>query len=120
MPKVTEHANAETLSAAQFHEALQHVVRFRQQAPIADPLGTAVKRIEQNPAFSQSRLLARILTALTEQRGDFRRAEVAALDAETYAMVIALMDAHAAGTPPRAEWERAVSAARIAASDAGG
>ena len=104
----------ELLSAVQFQDALRHVIRFRQQRPIADPLAAAVKRIEQNPAFAQSRLLTRILDALTYQQGQFRRAEITALDAETFAMVIALMDAYAAGTPTRAAWERAVDVARAA------
>ena len=104
----------------QFQEALRHVIRFRQQSLIADPLASAVKRIEQNPAFAQSRLLTRILDALTYQRGEFRRAELTALDAETFAMVIALMDAYAAGTSTRAHWEHAVAAARAAELVAGG
>jgi len=111
---------AELLSAAQFQEALRHVIRFRQQPPIVDPLASAVKRIEQNPAFSQSRLLTRILDALTYQQGEFRRAEIAALDAETFAMVITLMDAYAAGTSTRAQWEQAVEAAKAAELGAGG
>jgi len=36
-----------------------------------------VKKIEQNPAFSQSRLLTRVLAALTYEMGEFRRAEIA-------------------------------------------
>lgn len=110
----------ELLSAVQFQEALRHVIRFRQQLPIADPLASAVKRIEQNPAFAQSRLLTRILDALTHQRGEFRHAEITALDAETFAMVITLMDAYAAGTSTQAEWEHAVEAARAAELGAGG
>src|SRR5260221_3842086 len=105
---------AEMLSALQFQEALRHVVRFRQQAPVGDVLVAAVKRIEQNPAFTQSRLLTRILDALTYQHGEFRRAEITSLDAETLAMVITLMDTHAAGTSTRAEWIHAVDAARAA------
>jgi hypothetical protein len=105
---------SERISAVQFQEALRHVVGFREQAPIADPLGAAVKRIEQNPAFAQSRLLTRILVALTHQQGEFRRAEIGALDAETYAMVIALMDAFNLGKSSRGAWESAVEAARAA------
>ncbi|MBI4194127.1 MAG: hypothetical protein HY526_03500 [Betaproteobacteria bacterium] len=73
-----------------------------------------MKKIEQNPAFTQSRLLTRILAALTYQQGEFRRAEIAALDGETLAMVITLMDAHAAGKSTRDEWIRAVDAANAA------
>ena len=73
-----------------------------------------MKRIEANPAYAQSRLLTRILSALTYEQGDFRRAEIAALDAETLAMVIALMDICAAGTSTREQWLRAVDAALAA------
>ena len=111
---------SELLSAAQFREALRDVVRFREQAAIADPLACAVQTIERNPAFSQSRLLTRILVALTYEQGEFRRAEIAALDAETYAMVITLMDAFGSATSPRAAWEQAVCAARAAELGAGG
>jgi hypothetical protein len=62
----------------------------------------------------------RLTAALTYQQGEFRRAEVAALDSETLAMVITLMDAHAAGTSPREEWVRAVDAANAAQLGAGG
>jgi hypothetical protein len=110
---------SERLSADQFREALRHVVRFREQPLVTDPLASAVKRIEANPAFSQSRLLTRILVALTYQEGEFRRAEIAALDAETYAMVVTLMDAFGSGTSPRTAWEEAVASARAAELGAG-
>ena len=110
---------SERLSAAQFQEALRHVVRFREQAPHGDPLASAVRRIEQNPAFAQSRLLTRILVALTYQEGEFRRAEIGALDAETFAMVITLMDAFGSETSTRTAWEAAVASARAAEHGAG-
>ena len=111
---------SERLSAAQFQEALRQVVRFREQVRLADPLASAVQRIVQNPAYAQSRLLSRILVALTYGEGDFRRAELGALDAETFAMVIGLMDAFAAGTSTRAAWEGAVAASRAAELGEGG
>jgi hypothetical protein len=104
----------ELLSAARFQEELRLVARFRPRLPVGDPLDAAVKKIERNPAFTQSRLLTRILAALTYQEGEFRRAEIAALDSETLAMVITLMDAHAAGTSTREEWICAVELARAA------
>lgn len=110
----------ELLSAIRFQEELRRVARFRPRLPVGDPLNAAVRRIEQNPAFTQSRLLARILAALTYQQGEFRRAEIAAFDSETLAMVIALMDAHAAGTSTREEWICAVDLARAAQLGAGG
>lgn len=105
---------ADSLSIPRFLEELRRVARFRTGPPIGDPLDAAVKQIEKNPAFTQSRLLTRILAALTYQQGEFRRAEIAALDSETLAMVITLMDAHAAGTSTREEWVCAVDAAKAA------
>ena len=110
---------SERLSAAQFQEALRLVVRFREQLPLGDPLAAAVQRIERNPAFAQSRLLTRILVALTYQEGEFRRAELGALDAETYAMVLGLMDAFGSGTSARSAWEAAVASARAAEQGSG-
>ncbi len=107
-------ADAERLNAAQFQEALRQAARFRAGPPIDDPLAQAVERIEQNPAFSQSRLLARLLVALTYQKGEFRRAEIAGLDAPTVALAIGVMDAFGAGTFATAEWEAAVSKATAA------
>ncbi|KPK18180.1 MAG: hypothetical protein AMJ67_11355 [Betaproteobacteria bacterium SG8_41] len=110
----------ELLSAVRFQEELRRVARFRPGLPVGDPLAAAVRRIEQNPAFTQSRLLTRILAALIYQEGEFRRAEIAALDADALAMVISLMDAHAAGTSTRDEWVCAIDAARAAQLGAGG
>lgn len=104
----------ELLSAARFQEELRRVARSRPGALVGNPLDAAVKRIEQNPAYTQSRLLTRILSALTYREGEFRRAEVSAFDSETLAMVITLMDAHAAGTSTREEWVCAVDAAKAA------
>ena len=105
---------SERLSAVQFQEALRHAARFGSRSLVGDPLDAAVKRIEKNPAFSQSRLLARMLFALANESGEFRRAEVAAFDSETLAVVIGLMDARAAGTSTREDWTRAVNAATAA------
>jgi hypothetical protein len=104
----------ELLSAARFQEELRGVPRYRTRIPVGDPLQVAVKKISDNPAFTQSRLLARILVALTYQEGEFRRAELATFDSDTHAMVIALMDVHAAGTSSREEWIRATDVARAA------
>jgi hypothetical protein len=110
----------ELLSATQFQEELRRGASFCPRLPVGDPLAAAVRRIEQNPAFAQSRLLTRILAALIYQEGEFRRAEIAALDADTLAMVIALMDARAAATSTREEWVCAIDAARAAQLGAGG
>jgi hypothetical protein len=110
----------ELLSIGRFQEELRRAARVRSGPPFADPLDAAVKKIELNPAFTPSRLLTRVLDALTYQRGEFRRAEVAAFDSETLAIVIALMDAHAAGTTTREEWICAVDLANAAQLGVGG
>ena len=107
----------ELLSAVRFQEELRRVARYRTSPPIGDPLDAAVRRITQNPAFTQSRLLARVLTALIYRQGEFRRAELATFDSDTLAMVIALMDTHAAGTSPREEWVRADDDAKAALAE---
>jgi hypothetical protein len=105
---------AELLSAASFQEALRGIARYRSQVPVGDPLDVAVRKIADNPAFTQSRLLARMLVALTYQEGEFRRAELATFDSDTLAMVITLMNMHAAGTTSREQWVRATEAAKAA------
>lgn len=114
-------AATELLTAVRFQEELRRVARFfRSRLPVGDPLEATVRKIEQNPAFTQSRLLTRILAALTYQQGEFRRAEISALDADTLAMVVTLMDVHAAGTTTREDWVRAADAAKAAQLAAGG
>ena len=110
----------ELLSIPRFLEELRRVARYGRALPVGDPLAAVVRRIENSPALTQSRLLARILGALTYQQGEFRRAEVAALDSETLAMVITLIDVHAAGTSTREDWVRAVDAANAAQLAAAG
>jgi hypothetical protein len=107
-------AASDRLSPAQYQDALREAVRFRGEPAVADPLAVALARIEKNPAFSQSRLLTRLIVSLAYGEGEFRRAEIAGLDAPTYALSIMLMDAFRAGATPRADWERAVASARAA------
>lgn len=104
----------ELLSVIQFQDELRRVSRFTPRPPTPDALVAVVHKIEQNPAFAQSRLLTRILAALTYQEGDFRRAEAATLDAGSLAMAVTLMDDYAAGTSAREDWMRAVDSARAA------
>ena len=110
----------ELLSPARFEEELRRVARFRPRVPFVGTLDAAVRKIEANPAFAQSRLLTRILTALVHREGEFRRAELSALDVASLDIVIALMDACAAGTSTREDWVRAVDAAKAAQLGAGG
>ena len=105
----------DVMSAAQFQEELRRIGRFNQLA-VENPLADAVRKVRDNPTFAQSRLLTRILTALTYDRGEFRRAEASALDSATLGLVIALMNAAGAGTTARAEWVNAVTACDSAAA----
>ena len=104
------------MSALQFQEELRRVARFDLRPPVENPLVEAVQKIKDNPAFTQSRLLSRILTALTYERGEFRRAEASALDSATLGIVIALMNAARAGTTARDDWINAVTASDAAAA----
>jgi hypothetical protein len=108
-----EVAAREILSVTRFQEELRRGVQALPSA-VPNVLAEVVKSIELNPAFAQSRLLARVLSALISQVGEFRRAEVFAFDSKTRAMVIELMDAFAAGIPGREEWQRAVDSANAA------
>ena len=103
----------EVLTLAGFQEELRRVARFLPVTTYANALDATVKKIQKNPVFAQSRLLSRVLTALTYQKGEFRRAEIGAFDAETLAMVINLMNARAAVTSTLDEWVSAVEAARV-------
>ena len=110
----------ELLSISRFQEELRRAARYCPRLPSGEPLAAAVRKIQQNPAFAQSRLLTRILSALTYQQGEFRRAEAAALDLDTLSIVITLMDACSAGTLAREDWIHAVDAANAAQFAAGG
>ena len=108
----------EILTAFQFQEELRRVARLDARCVVENPLGAAVLQIQTHPTFTQSRLLTRILDALTYAQGDFRRAEVAALDTPTRRLVIALMDSLHAGTIAPTQWQEAVNAAHQAQSAA--
>ena len=114
-------AAVDLVPLARFRDELGRLAQFfRPRIPNGNPLAEAMKQIEQNPAYTQSRLLTRVLAALTYDEGEFRRAEAASLDSETLFMVIALIEAYAAGRPVREEWVRAVDTARAAQPGAGG
>jgi len=107
----------ELLSAVRFQEELRRVARYRKSVPVGDPLDFAVKKVLDNPAFTQSRLLARVVVALSNGEGEFRRAELATFDSDTLGMVITLMDAHAAEICSREEWTRAADAVKAALAE---
>jgi hypothetical protein len=104
----------ELLSVTRFQEELRRGVQALAPTAFPNALADVVKSIELNPAFPQSRLLARLLSALISQVGEFRSAEIFAFDTKTRAMVVALLDAFAAGIPGRDEWQRAVESAHAA------
>ena len=108
--------SSEQLSGIEFLEGLRQVVGFRTYSDVKDPLALIVERIVKQPAVVESRLLLRILVALVHARGEFRRAELAALDAPTLAVVIGLMDLRSAGTRPNRDWIEAVTAAEAAST----
>jgi hypothetical protein len=111
---------SDAMTAFQFEEELRHIARFDLQRSVENPLAAAVQKIRDNPAFAQSRLLGRIVTALTYQSGEFRRAEASALDSETLGLVIALMNAHRSGKTPGDDWINAVTAVNAAYAEASG
>ena len=110
----------ELLTIERFQVELRRAAPFRSGPAIVNPLGAAVSKIEENPAFAESRLLTRVLGALTNQPGEFRLSEIAAFDSKTLSMVVALLDVHAAGTTAQAEWTVAVERANAAQLGVGG
>ena len=114
-PGTRRPGTGDVLSATEFQEELRRAARFDMRPAAQNPLVEAVQKIRDNPAFAQSRLLSRILTDLTYERVEFRRAEASSLDSATLGLVIALMNAARAGTTARGEWIAAVTACDAAA-----
>jgi hypothetical protein len=92
------------MSVLQFEAELRHVARLSVKCNAENPLKAAVQTIRGNPAFAQSRLLGRIVSAVASEAGEFRRAEASAFDSETLALVVALMNVHREGTICEADW----------------
>lgn len=103
-------ATGDVMSPLQFQDELRRVARYDHRPPVDNALALAVQKVVANPALSQERLLSRILTALTYERGEFRRAEASAFDTATLGIVISLMDVARAGTTGRDDWIKAVTA----------
>ncbi|MBI3917572.1 MAG: hypothetical protein HY322_11265 [Betaproteobacteria bacterium] len=99
------------LSIDQFEAELRRFTHSRPVIPVADPLDRAVKLIEQNPAQSRSRLLVRILSALSGRPAEFRYAEVGSLDSGAISIVMQLMDARRSGATTKEDWLRAADKA---------
>jgi hypothetical protein len=112
--------SVEQQSFTLFQEELRRVARFITAATPTNPLDAVLKAIHNNPAMSQARLLTRMLAAYIGRQASFRSAEVSAFDREHLALIVALMDAHEAGTLPRVEWERAADEADAAQRNIGG
>jgi hypothetical protein len=108
----------DSLSLDQFEGELRRFTHSRPVVPVADPLERAVKLIEQNPAQSRSRLLARLLSALSGGHAEFRYAEVGSLDSGAISLVIQLMEARHSGAMAQETWLRAAEKAR-ACQDSG-
>ena len=106
--------SVEPLQFPAFQEQLRHVARFVSAAKSVNPLEAVLTTIRRNPAMSQARLLTRILAAFNGNQALFRESEVATFDNEHLALVVALMDAHNAGTLPANEWVRAADEADAA------
>jgi hypothetical protein len=106
----------DVMCLSQFQDELRRIARFDVSAPPENPLNAALQKINDNPACAPARLLGRMLSALTYERGEFRRAEASAFDTATLRLVIALMNAARTGTHPRAEWLDAIRAADSAIS----
>lgn len=104
------------MTALQFQEELRRIARFELPATMQNPLEAAVQKVQANPALTQSRILGRVLTAIVDGAGEFRRAEASALDSENLRLVVALMNTDQAGSRSRKEWldaAAAVGAARL-------
>ena len=102
------------MSLEEFQAELRRTARFAEKESPRDVLAATVQHVCDNPAFSQSRLLGRMVRALTDGRGEFRAAEVSAFDAPTLRLVVALMNAALAGTHTRADWLNAAASVRAA------
>ncbi|MDH4150901.1 MAG: hypothetical protein OEW79_03405 [Betaproteobacteria bacterium] len=101
-------------SFARFMGALRHITRFMTGPLLENPLDAAVQRIEANPAFTQYRLLTRLIAALPGEQGEFRVEEASVFDRDTLAVILSLIHAHDAGTTPSAEWRQAIDRAESA------
>jgi hypothetical protein len=102
------------ITLEQFEEQVRHAARFDAGAPTENPLAAAVQKIRDNPALMPSRLLGRMLHALTYHAGEFRRADVSALDPAALRIMIALMNAARSNTNSRGDWISAVNDADAA------
>lgn len=104
----------DTLSIQEFAAELRHGVGGNTVSAVEDPLGAALQHIVRDPTQTSSQLLARMVTALTRDTGQFRRSEIFAFDRDTRALAVALVAAHAG--MPAAAWTRVVDASGVVVS----
>jgi len=111
-------AGIEMLHLDAFLDIIRHATRFMpESAAKTSPLDRAADKIERDPAFAQSRVLSRVLAALVEGGGQFRRADAAVFDAETLKLIVDLVRTKAVGTLPPAAWAATLNRARDAGVD---
>ncbi len=73
----------------------------------ADPLATAVQRIQKAPDTGECRALRKLLEILATKQGTFREAEAWSFSGETAGLTAALIDARLEGRYSEEEWQRA-------------
>lgn len=97
-----------------FEEELRRLARFTSKAALEDPLAAIVAKIVQNPAYTESRLLTRLLNALSDQKGEFRLAEAAVFGTATLGLIVRLLDSRGTGGVSDSQCRVAVEAANAA------
>lgn len=106
-------SNADDLSLTQFELELSRFAHSRKGEPRDDALGHVIGLVKENPFHARSRLLARILSALSGMQASFRPAEVGSLDASTIALVQQLIVLRRAGTVSAETWVSAADTTRM-------
>src|SRR4051812_8871569 len=96
------------IPVSEFQDELRRLARYSRSATPEDPLAAIVQRIVQNPAFSESRLLTRLLAAVTSQHGDFRLAEAAVFHSQTLALIVSFLDMVGSGAFSNSQCRTAV------------
>jgi len=99
-----------------FQSELRRLARFSAKPATEDPLEWIVQKVVQNPAFSESRLLTRLLHAVTYRSGEFRLAEAAVFHSQTLAMIVSFLDMVGSGSLSDSRCRLAVEAADAAQS----
>jgi len=104
---------ADDLSLAQFEQELSRFAHSRKSEPKDDALGHVIGLVKENPSHARSRLLARILSALSGMQASFRPAEVGSLDSSTIGLVQQLIVLRRTGTVKPETWTSAADTTRM-------